>query len=236
MTSPEKRDSLNASKSSEAERPGINFYVATLSGDPGTGTTATAELLSKVLGIKFTERGEIFKRWDRRFGEKTGVIGYAPRDVEVDKAMDRKTETIMRKSNDTRNPLLVESRLGGWIAKRLQDEGKIEAGPRILLTASDEIAAKRVQERESRKNASFNKTTEQVKADLAERRELDLEQWWKATPKMAGQNPMSPDFTYTNGERVYDIVINTDTLPVGQVVEIIYSQLLTRGYLKQRLR
>lgn len=232
----ENRDSIGADNSMESQRPGINFYVATLGGGPGTGTTATVELHSKRLGVKFTARGEVFKRWDRRFGEDTGVIGFAPRTVSVDQALDEKTENRMKRANDTQSPLIVESRLSALIAKKLQNEGRIQQGPRILLTASNDIAAHRVWRRENKKKKDFTKTVKDVKANLQERRAKDLEQWWKAYPELSGKNPMDPDFRDENGEKVYDIVIDTNNITVVQVEELLYSELIKRGYLTQRGR
>lgn len=206
-----------------------NFPFITINGRAGTGKTSLSELIAKDFDMKTYDVGGIFRRWDRIFGNQSEVIDYATRDVIVDQRLDENTQKKMRRTHQSDSPVLIVSRLGGWIAKNLENEGSPIA-PKVLLTVSREIAAKRVWERERKRNPQFDRTVEQVKKELRRRNTKDFESLNAAHPELP-TNPMNNDLRDSNGQKVYDIIIITDKLTIKQVKEKLYKALEEKGFL-----
>lgn len=204
----------------------INFNAMTVGGGPGTGTTSAVDLMSSQLEIPSFKAGELFRRWERRFGTHSDVIGYVSRDPAVDIKIDEITERRMRAAMGENQPAIFETRLGGWIATKIGTDG-----PNILYVVSKDIGAQRVWRREKEKNPNFSKSVKKVKIELTERQRDDFKAWKTAHPDLPG-NPIDPGFRIGN-KRVYDIVINTDNLSVQEVVEQTYIELTKKGFLSK---
>lgn len=231
----------------QTERFKPNFYVMTVGGGPGTGTTTAVNLMSSRLDIPSFKAGELFRRWEKRFGTHSNIEGFVARAPEVDVKIDTMTQEKEEKAIATQTPIIIESRLGAWIARKLKTKG-----PNILYIASDDVAAQRVWNREKARREeeiakamqavgenrvaivlpAFDKTVEQVKKELSERRREDLKAWKTAHPDLPG-NPMNPGFRDINGNRVYQIIINTDKLSVKEVVLETYRLMLEGKFLSK---
>lgn len=214
-----------AENAPQLEKPRTNFLVMTVSGGPGTGTTTAVGIMSAELGLHNFKAGELFRRWDDRFGTGERREGFTPRDPSLDRRIDARSQIHMVRAMRTGNPIIVESRLGGWLAKTKVKTG----GPNILYTVSERIAAQRVWERR-RRNPNFDQTVEEVRLDLRQRNRQDFAVWKQAHPDLP-DNPINPGFRDGN-RRIYDIFIDTDERHVEEVVAETYRQMRKLGFLE----
>ncbi len=213
------------------EKPKTNFPFITINGRAGTGKSSLAKAMSEDFGLQVFDVGKIFRRWDRIFGKKSEVIDYAERDVVVDQRLDENTQRKMKRAVSSDQPVIIVSRLGGWLAQNLEKEG-LPTSPKVNLTVSKEIAARRVRNRERKVNPNFSKTVEQVKSELGRRNTLDFEALKNAHPDLPG-NPMDPGFKNARGQRIYNINLSTDTSSVTEVKEKIYKELRKQRFLEK---
>lgn len=218
------------------EKPQVLLDVLTLTGYAGTGKSATIRSLAPPLDVpksRIFQAGEMFREMIR---EDTGqeVLDFAERSVQLDIELDNRMTEFMRNSREV-GLTIVEGRLAGWIAKRLVSEAKRQKRKSlhvlsVILGAEEEIRVGRVLKRDIRKNP--NLTFEEVWAKTRNRADKDLEQWRKAYPELAEIDPLDPELVDQNGNRVYDLVVDTDHLRVHQVVGTIYNFLLENGKVK----
>jgi len=201
----------------------LRFDAITISGNIATGKTTATRELAEFLGIKLFLGGELFRQVQESKGKQ--VLGYAPRGVEEDVALNRKIAEAIHSTIHMRGKKsIVEAKLAGFIAKKDEVDAKKKGKPypkvvRILLTASPEERVQRGLTREKEQNSKI--TAEQLERKQDERSRKDLAAWRKAEPDLIGIDPMDPKAKY-EGEEIYDIVINTDNFSQhGTVVEII---------------
>lgn len=220
-------------KTKNSERLEPHFPFITLNGPAGTGKSTLAEDMSKDLHIPIFDVGAIYRRWERIFGNKSDVIGYAPRAVEVDQKLHAITERKMMNAYRSGRPVIIVSREGAWIAKELEDKGFAKA-PKFLFTVSKREGARRVWEREKKRNPAFSKTQEQVRQDINNRNVNDYKALQAAFPNIPG-NPMDPGFRDEDGRRIYDKnkTIHTDKLSVSEVKKVVYDVMEQEGYLRR---
>ena len=213
------------------ERPQLLIDVLTLTGHPGTGKTSTIKALSPLLHIpksRIFQAGEEFRAL-----MKEDVLDYAKRSVNLDRELDSRMTEFMRNSLNAK-PVIAEGRLAAWIAKRLvsdQIAGQNSDPLRVvsaLLKADPETKAQRVFGRDGKKNPDL--TIEEVREKNVHRATMDLRQWRKAYPELAEIDPLDSDLLDQNGEKVYDLIIDTGHLKVPEVVGTIYAFLLENGY------
>lgn len=98
--------------------------VITISGYSGVGKTTVAHILKRLLDMRFEKvGGEKFREWyEKTTGQK--VLGFADRDPAVDKALDDYTTSRVTQAIKTGRKIIVEARLGGWLAKKVEEEQK----------------------------------------------------------------------------------------------------------------
>jgi CMP/dCMP kinase len=114
--------------------------LITISGEPGSGKTTVARRLAERLGIPHVYAGDLYRQEAKRRGltlEQFNVL------CEQDHSIDRKLDDAMAVRARQGN-VVLEGRLAGFLAA--------QAGLKSLkvwLTASDEVRAKRVAEREN---------------------------------------------------------------------------------------
>lgn len=217
--------------------------VITISGYSGVGKTTVGHILKRLLNMRFEKvGGERFRTWyEKTTGQK--VLGFADRDPSVDIALDNYTAFRIAEATRVGRKVIIEARLGGWLAKKVEDERRHqeEAGEenprqtfRILLRASEGVRIFRLRKRineEGAKDGLPPLSLFQVERQTKQREQKDLAIWRRAHPELVNIDPLSEINRDEHGERIYDLIINTDNLSVGEVADKIYRELQARGLL-----
>lgn len=113
----------------------------TVSGHPGSGTSTLVRGLMDRFGWTSLNGGDVFREEAKRRGMSLGDFGeLCKNELDVDRSLDELLRQRMQ-GPDAAN--IVESRLAGWWAYRLELPCL-----RIWLDVSDEERARRVSERE----------------------------------------------------------------------------------------
>ena len=113
----------------------------TVSGHPGSGTSTLVRGLMDRFGWSSLNGGDVFREEAKRRGMSLGDFGeLCKNELDVDRSLDELLRQRMQ-GPDAAN--IVESRLAGWWAYRLELPCL-----RIWLDVSDEERARRVSERE----------------------------------------------------------------------------------------
>ena len=113
--------------------------LITISGEPGSGKTTVGRLLAKQLGLEHVYAGDLYRREAERRGMTLQqFIELSERDHSIDRALDAAMTERARLGN-----AVLEGRLAGFISAQ---EGLNAL--RVWLTASEEVRAQRVGERE----------------------------------------------------------------------------------------
>jgi cytidylate kinase len=156
--------------------------LITISGEPGSGKTTVARMLAGRLGLPHVYAGDLYRQEARSRGLSLEEFNrLCERDHSIDRALDDAMAERARQGN-----VVLEGRLAGYLAVR-------ERLPalKVWLTASDQVRARRVAERESgdwQRILEVNDARHRSDA----RRYQDIYGW---------------DLTDTS---VYDVVLSTD--------------------------
>ena len=172
----------------------------TISGLPGSGTTTVAKILAEKLEMKYVNMGEIFREMAEEMKMKLESFEkYCEEHPEIDSKIDRRQEEIMKKGN-----VIVEGRLSGWIAhlKKLR-------AFKIWLDCDEKERIRRIVEREG--GEIFER-----KAEMKEREESEERRY----RKFYGIN--------IHDKSIYDLVIDTTSIPPEEVVEQILEKIRER--------
>ncbi len=106
-------------------------------GDIGTGSTTLAKSISQKIGWKYLSSGDFFRKWHQDHG--VPLIDT----LKIPPELDRQVDFGLQKKLQTESFLVVDSRLGGWLARDIKDSFK------ILCIADESERASRVARRES---------------------------------------------------------------------------------------
>ena len=113
----------------------------TVSGHPGSGTSTLVRGLMDRFGWTSLNGGDVFREEAKRRGMSLGDFGeLCKNELDVDRSLD---ELLRQRMQGADAANIVESRLAGWWAHRLELPCL-----RIWLDVSDEERARRVAERE----------------------------------------------------------------------------------------
>lgn len=119
----------------------VSMVNVTVSGHPGSGTSTLVRGLMDRFGWTSLNGGDVFREEAKRRGMSLGDFGeLCKKELDVDRSLDELLRQRMQ-GPDAAN--IVESRLAGWWAYRLELPCL-----RIWLDVSDEERARRVSERE----------------------------------------------------------------------------------------
>ena len=114
----------------------------TVSGPPGCGATTLCERLADAMGCPYVSGGDIFRELaEDRDMSLTQLTAKADESDEIDRALDRRLRSIAEKWGAANKPVILESRLAGWIAGNRADL-------RIWLDAPEDVRKARISDRE----------------------------------------------------------------------------------------
>jgi len=118
-----------------------NLFI-TISGPPGCGGTTLAKGLADTLDCGFASGGEVFREIAEDRDMSLNQLGAkAGESDEIDRALDRRLQTIAEKWGTANKAFVLESRLAGWLAGNRADL-------RIWLDAPEEVRVERTSDRE----------------------------------------------------------------------------------------
>lgn len=168
--------------------------LITVSGPAGTGKTTTARTISESLNYDYVNGGDIFRSMaDERDMTLLEFNQFAEGNDQIDRDLDRQ----LRETARTRDDLVLESRLAGWMAGEYADF-------RLWLDAPLSVRAKRI----------------------AEREEIDVEQAREDTKARAESESIRYNEYYgidIDDRSIYDLSVNTSRLDPTSVAEVILA-------------
>ncbi len=133
--------------------------LITVSGPPGSGKSTNAAGLATALGIDHVSGGDIFREMAaERDMTPVEFNEHAESDDGIDRALDERLHEIAT----TRDDLVLESRLAGWLAGD-------HADLRLWFDAPVGVRAKRIAEREGKAVARAREETERREASERKR-------------------------------------------------------------------
>lgn len=206
----------------------------TISGYSGVGKTTVAHILKRLLHMRFEKvGGEKFRAWyEKTTGQK--VLGFVDRDPSVDRALDDYTSSRIAQAIKTGRKVIVEARLGGWLAKKTEDKLASQRTFKVLLRASEGVRIFRLRRRinEEQEKAGLPLLSfKQVERRTKDRERRDLAIWQIAHPELRNIDPLSEENRDEHGEPIYDLIVNSDNLSVVEVAGKIYRELQARNLL-----
>jgi CMP/dCMP kinase len=113
--------------------------LITISGEPGSGKTTVARLLAERLGVPHVYAGDLYRQEAKR---REMTLDEFNRLCERDHSIDRTLDAAMA-ARARQGDVVLEGRLAGFLAR----QERLRA-LKVWLTASDEVRARRVAQRE----------------------------------------------------------------------------------------
>ena len=124
--------------------------IITIGGLAGTGTTTTAELLSKKLDIPYISAGFVFREMAAERGMSVLEFSeFAEGNDDIDKEIDKRQAELAKSADN----LIVEGRLSAYF---------VEADLKLWLVTPFDVRSERIAERES-------KSVDQAKEEIIAR-------------------------------------------------------------------
>ena len=114
--------------------------LLTVSGPAGSGKSTTAAALADALGYEHVSGGDVFRELAEERGMSLEELNAL---AEEDDSIDRDLDRRLRETAETREEIVLESRLSGWMAAE-------HADLRIWLDAPLDVRAERIAAREEK--------------------------------------------------------------------------------------
>ena len=169
--------------------------IITIGGLAGTGTTTTAELLSKKLDIPYISAGFVFREMAAERGMSVLEFSeFAEGNDDIDKEIDKR-QALKAKSAEN---LIIEGRLSAFFVEN--------ADLRICLMTPFDVRSKRIAQRE-------DKSVELAKEEIITREKSEALRYMEIH-----------NIDISNME-IYDLIINTDSFDPQSISEIIIQTL-----------
>ncbi len=168
-----------------------NIRIITVSGRIASGSTTLAHNISKVLGWRHIEGGEIF--WEA----VRSKMGVSEKDTNLrpdaeDEDFDRSLKHMLK----TGKHLILETKLAGFNAQGIDGVFK------VLVLCKDENGNDQTQIRIDRLVNREHLAITLAKDEVIQREKNDIEKWRRLYA------PSDPNWTYWD-EKYYDLVVNT---------------------------
>lgn len=174
-----------------------NPTIITVSGPPGSGTTTVCETIAESHDHEYIYAGDIFRRMaDERDMTLAEFTELCETDDSIDRSLDERMQTIAEIHAENDTPLLLESRLAGWVAGP-------HADLRIYLTAPRSVRVERLTD------SDRVETIEEMRT-----REESEQSRYRNYYGIASTN-----------QSIYDIVVNTARWDEQTVIEFIRNSI-----------
>lgn len=168
--------------------------IIAVSGPHGSGKSTAARKVAESLGYEYVSAGELFREMAKKENMSLEEFSkQAELKEEIDKYIDDKTLEL----GQTRDNIVIDAQLGGWMLKN-------EADILIYITAPFDLRIQRISERE-------NKTVEIIIQETKTREESEKNRYQKL---------YKIDITDLT---IYDLVINSQKFNAFECVEIILT-------------
>lgn len=192
------------------ELPGIR--IITVSGRIAAGSTTLAKNLSKTLGWKHIEGGDIF--WER----VRSKLGLDSKDTNKrpdgeDKIFDSELKKILMEEKN----LIVETKLAGFNAQGIEGVFK------LLVICQDEHGNDHIDIRIDRLLNREESSIEEAKAEVIERERNDLEKWRRL---YAGDDQ---DWVYWD-PKYYDLIVNTYSSNPSDSLKLVLKETIKKPH------
>ena len=238
-------DTQTAEQSQFKERPAPLFDVINICGKAGSGTST----LVKGLQERFQKEGydvEVIIKGKILRDESIQTSGqdftdYYRRETSKDVDIDTTTANTLMNSGNKGKIIIMDSRLGGWISKKLFDAGSqiYARHTSILLTARASTRYQRVYTRKVEEARQRGETLPQYLSVVRETRrrdEKDMGQFVKTYPELEGIDILSPRNRDEKGEPIYHKTINTTTMEKSEIIDLAEAIVKARGLVSQPRR
>ena len=167
--------------------------VITLSGEPGTGKTTIAKLLSEKIKLRLVTVGETFREIAKEYNMSlSDFSSFAKANPDIDSELDLRQLKQAQGGN-----VILDSRLSAWVVKN----DNLNAF-KVLLTADLDTRVRRIMGREGKKY-------DQVKHEILEREKSELERY-----------KILYSANYLD-KSLYDLIIDTSNLTPDEIVQKI---------------
>jgi len=168
--------------------------IIAVSGPHGSGKSTAARKVAESLGYEYVSAGELFRDMAKEENMSLEEFSkHAELKEEIDKYIDDKTLEL----GQTRDNIVIDAQLGGWMLKN-------EADILIYITAPFDLRIQRISERE-------NKTVEIIIKETKAREESEKNRYQKL---------YKIDITDLT---IYDLIINSQKFNAFECVEIILT-------------
>jgi cytidylate kinase len=187
-----------------------NIRIITISGRIASGSTTLAHKLSKELGWRHIEGGEIFWESVRQ------KMGLDPKDTDKrpdteDQDFDKSLKNILKNGKD----IILETKLAGFNAQGIDGIFK------IAVICEDEDGNDKTDIRIDRLLNREKLSVEKAKEEVMIREKNDIEKWSRI---YAGSDPK---WTYWD-KKYYDLVINTYSHNQDETLKIALEAIKSR--------
>jgi cytidylate kinase len=202
-----------------------DFDVLTISGYAGTGKTSAADDLNRrIIGTHFIKVGQKVR------AENADITNVeAAKDVNIDLEQER---LMLRTLNSS--PLILESRFGAVIGADIVRKFK-DKGPRIvkvLTIAEESVRHQRLVKRTQAEDPTL--TPDEIVRHEIERDRKFVSRMNALYPYLLeGQHPFDPNLKAANGQKVYDVILDTTDIAKGKVIDELIRTLEQNGYISK---